>query len=69
MNGKTLTRKELANAYGISIRTMYNRLKSLGFDNHRQLLSPNDINLIFEKFGMPTISRDSQSYQKKLNNA
>lgn len=49
---KFCTRKELADAYGISRNTLTKRLDELGI-KERDRLSPKDLITIFEELGTP----------------
>ncbi|WP_047452566.1 helix-turn-helix domain-containing protein [Alistipes sp. ZOR0009] len=47
-----LTKKELANAYGIHPQTMSSRLKELGITG-KQRIKPKDLEKIYEELGKP----------------
>jgi len=48
-----LTRSELASAYCISTRTLYNWLKALGITNKYGRLTIPDCEMLFNKHGKP----------------
>jgi DNA invertase Pin-like site-specific DNA recombinase len=47
-----ITRKELANMYGISTDTLTKRLKELGIDK-RSRITPKELDRIYEELGKP----------------
>ena len=50
---KFLSRKELADLYGVSRKTLYNQFKRKGIKLGRGLLSPKDLVFIYDKLGEP----------------
>lgn len=51
---KYVTRQQLAEFYGISRRTLYSQLKKNGIHlKSRGLISPKELQVIFEKLGVP----------------
>lgn len=50
---RSKTREEVAKEYGISRRTFYNWLKQAGIHTQRCMLTPLDIQKIYDHFGRP----------------
>jgi hypothetical protein len=48
-----LSRLEIASAYGIHVRTLYNWIKELGITHKGRRLPIPDCELIFQKYGKP----------------
>lgn len=49
----TFTRKEIAEMYGVSIRTIRRWLKSIGFEASHKLITPKELEIIFTEIGEP----------------
>ncbi len=52
---KTKTRRQIAQEYGITPRTLRRWLKNHEIELPRRLISPQDQLLIYEKFGYPEV--------------
>ncbi len=50
---KAKTRKELADEYGVSPRTFRRKLKSKNLDLPNGLITPKDLEKIYQTFGVP----------------
>lgn len=73
-----MTRKELADLYGISESTLRRWLRSIGiqpckseskFTTNQRRLTPNDLELIRKEFGDPSIYKDFGKSPKVLETA
>lgn len=51
--GRSKTREEVAREYGVSRRTFYGWLKQADIHIQRGLLTPRDIQKIYDHFGRP----------------
>lgn len=49
----SLTRKELAQKYGIHVNTLRSWLKNIGFDLTRKRLTPKELEYIYSVLGEP----------------
>lgn len=59
-----LTKKELANAYKISVKTLCRRLKSIQdipFKKTDKILYPHQLEVVFSTFGNPYVSGQMQT--------
>jgi DNA invertase Pin-like site-specific DNA recombinase len=61
VNLKAKTREEVANEYGIEVRTLYRWLKQEGINLPHGLIKPRHLKLIYETFGIPYILTESMS--------
>lgn len=52
-NLTTKTRTQLANEYGISRKTLINRIKKAGISLENGVIMPKTLRLIYERFGRP----------------
>lgn len=50
---KTFSKKELANLYNISSKTFKRWLETIGIKNNKNILTPKQVNTIFEEYGCP----------------
>ncbi|MFT6319918.1 MAG: transposase-like protein [Granulosicoccus sp.] len=68
MLGKSKTRTEIANEYGIDRKTLYNWLKTEGIElKKRRLLAPKKQEQIYRTYGIPSfIAKDERDYYKEL---
>ena len=60
-----LTRAELASAYGVTTRTLYTWLKSLGICSLYGRLSIPDCEIIFSKYGKPADIWEEKDEKRK----
>ncbi len=67
MLGKPKTRKEIANEYGITRKTLYNWMKEKKIMIKGSLITPKEQELIYQTFGIPQlISKKEREYYIKL---
>lgn len=53
------TRQQVANEYGISRRTFYDWLKKAGIELKDGLLTPKELDIIYQRFGDPEKSQQT----------